>query len=494
MLRVRTIAIVLVMAIGAGAWITGIRHRFFDYDEIYHAHAVWLIGQGYRPFHDFFGSHSPLLWYALASLWRILPDAPAALLPLRLVGATGVLVSIVAMALAWWSVRRELPAGWLMVGVAAIAFHRDVLDFGLEFRPDSWSTALLFLAFFLFLTGKPASTPLRCALFGCLASIGVLSSPKLFLLPLLFVAIDALTRVRRGEQVAMAMIGYAGGLIAALLLVVAFLRVAHVDPWLTFQMAIRYQASFASHSAFRRGMLDSVLRHPQLLVLVVAGVAGWCGHLITTRRRPEPYETAVVLFLVLQCFIIDRPYKQYYGPWFLLAACFVPFAGFHLERTFPRAGAWCFGLAIVLSGATAWSAGQWFARDQGAQHMLAFYEAIVRRVAPDAAIVAYPPLHPVVRRDVFYGWNRTTDPGGYGTERIMRTLAVPGYSERFEAAYYRRELDARQPAAIVAPLNDDATYEPMQWAAVRDFLAEHRERYVLLREGLIRPVWIRRDR
>jgi len=357
-LRVRTIAIVLVMAIGAGAWITGIRHRFFDYDEIYHAHAVWLIGQGYRPFHDFFGSHSPLLWYALAPLWRIIPDAPAALLPLRLVGATGTLVSIVAMALAWGSVRRELSASWLMVGVAVIAFHRDVLDFGVEFRPDSWSTALLFLAFVLFLTAKPASTPLRCALFGCLASLGVLSSPKLFLLPLLFVAIDTLTRVRRGEQVAMALIGYAGGLIAALLVVMAFLRLAHVDPWLTFQMAIRYQASFASHSAFRRGMLDSVLRHPQLLVLVVAGVAGWCGHLITTRRRPEPYETAVVLFLVLQCFIVGFPYKQYYGPWFLLAACFVPFAGFYLERTFPRAGAWCFSLAIVLSGATAWSAGQ----------------------------------------------------------------------------------------------------------------------------------------
>ena len=494
MVRVRTIAIVTVMAIGAAAWITGIRHRFFDYDEIYHAHVVWLIAQGSRPFHDFFGSHSPLLWYVVAPLWRILPDSPAALLPLRLVGATGTVVSIAAMALAWWSVRRELPAGWLMVGVAAIAFHRDVLDFGLEFRPDPWSNALLFLAFFLFITRRPASTPLRCALFGCLASIGVLSSPKFFLLPLLFVAIDTLHRVRRGEPVAKALIGYAGGMAAALLLVVAFLRVAHLDPWLTFQMAIGYQASFLRNSTFRRGLLDSVLRHPQLLGLVVAGVAGWCGHLITTRRRPEPYETAVLLFLVLQCFIVGFPYKQYYGPWFLLAACFVPFAGFYLERTFPRAGAWCFGLAILLSGATAWSAGQSFARNQGAQHMLAFYEAIVRRSAPDAAIVAYPPLHPVVRRDVFYGWNRSIDPGGSGTERIMRTLAVPGYSERFEAAYYRRELDARQPAVIVAPLNDAWTYEPMQWAAVRDFLAEHRERYVLLDVGLIRPVWVRRDR
>jgi hypothetical protein len=76
----------------------------------------------------------------------------------------------------------------------------------------------------------------------------------------------------------------------------------------------------------------------------------------------------------------------------------------------------------------------------------------------------------------------------------MRALDIPGYRERFERAYYRRELEARPPAVIVSPLDDNWTYEPEQWAALREFLAANRERYVLLDRGLVRPVWVGRDR
>jgi len=490
----RTIAVVLVMTIGAVAWITGTRHRFFDYDEIYHAHATWLIAQGHRPFHDFLAYHSPLLWYAVAPLWRILPDAPSALISLRLVGATGAVLSVVAMALAASAVRREVPIGWFIVGVATIAFSRDVLDFGIEFRPDSWSTALLFFAFFLFLTGRPASLPFQCALFGSLAALAVLlTSPKFFLLPPLFVALDVISRVRNRDRPGTALIGYAAGLVAAVLMMVGLLRVVQIDPRLAFDMAIRYQWVFFRNSGFR-GLLESVRGHPWLLVLIAAGVSGWCAHLVTVRKRPHPYEIAVIAFLILQLFIVDRPYKQYYGPWFLLAACFVPFAGFHLERAVARARPWCFALAIVIGASTAWNAWQSFAGDDGARRMLAFYDTIAGWSAKDDAIVAYPPLHPVVRRDVFYGWNRTTDPAGFGTERIMRALAVPGFSERFDPASYRRELGASRPPVIVSPRNDDWAYEPGQWAAVRDFLAVHRASYVLVDRDVMQPVWVLRDR
>jgi len=492
--QVRTIAIATVMAIGAATWVSGTRHRFFDYDEIYHAHVAWLIAQGHRPFHDFFGSHSPVLWYAVAPLWRVLPNAPGALIPLRFVGAAGTVLSIVAMVLAWWAVRRELPAGWLMLGVAAVAFHREVLDFGIEFRPDAWSTALLFFAFFLFLTRRPTPLPLRYALFGCLAALAVLTSPKFVLLPLVFGAIDLLRRIRDRDHAGSALLGYGAGLSAAVILVVAFLRLAHIEPSLAFEMAIRYQWVFVRNSGFHRGLLDSVLRNPQLLVLIAAGVSAWCAYLVTARRRPEPYEIAVLLFLGLQLFVVDRPYKQYSGPWFLLAACFVPFAGFYVERAFARARPWCFALAIVISASTAWHAWQSFARDDGAPRMLAFYDAITEWSAKDDAIIAYPPLHPVVRRDVFYGWNRTTDPAGFGTEPIMRALAVPGFTERFDSPYYRRELGANRPPVIVSPRDDDWGYEPGQWAAIREFLATHRASYVLVDRALIQPVWVLRDR
>ena len=125
--------------------------------------------------------------------------------------------------------------------------------------------------------------------------------------------------------------------------------------------------------------------------------------------------------------------------------------------------------------------------------MLAYYDTLLRLAPAREPILAYPPLHPVVRRDVFYAWNRTTDPAGRGTEEVMRTFRVGDYSGRFESAHYALELAERPPAIIVAPLNADWGYEPRQWTAVREYLATHRDDYVVVDRGLMRPAWVRRD-
>jgi len=36
--------------------------------------------------------------------------------------------------------------------------------------------------------------------------------------------------------------------------------------------------------------------------------------------------------------------------------------------------------------------------------------------------------------------------------------------------------------------------EPVQWAVLREYLAVHRDNYVFVERGLVRPLWIRRDR
>ena len=70
-----------------------------------------------------------------------------------------------------------------------------------------------------------------------------------------------------------------------------------------------------------------------------------------------------------------------------------------------------------------------------------------------------------------------TDPGGNGTEAIMRRLDVPGYSERFDREHYRRELDSRPPALVVSPLEGESAYEPLQWTVLREYLTAHQKSY-----------------
>jgi hypothetical protein len=217
----------------------------------------------------------------------------------------------------------------------------------------------------------------------------------------------------------------------------------------------------------------------------------WTVDLFEQRRRPHAYEIALLIFLAAQLVIVDRPYKQYYGPWFLVASCFVPCIGVLAGRLSARGASWCLGIAIVIAGWTALVALQTFARRDQAHEMLGFYNTMLRLSPGEQPIVAFPPLHPVVRRDVFYGWSRTTDPGGAGTEVVMGKLDVPGYSERFERAHYQQELDAHPPALVVVPLDTESAYEPGQWSVLREYVAAHQDRYVLVTRDLLRPVWVR---
>ena len=488
--RARAIALAVVGALGLVAWSIGATHRGFDYDEIYHAHATWLIADGLRPFHDFFGVHSPLAWYPLAALWWLVPDSAAAMLPLRMAASLGTLLSVSLVMTSIAAVRPELSRWWLLAGAAVVVFDPAILDYAVEFRPDGWATATLFLAFTLFLHGRPAPIVRRCATFSVIATLGVLASPKCALLLVLFIPIDLLSRLRQPQQVRRALLGYVIGTGAAGVVAVGALWAAGVDPILTFEMTFRYQWLFERQTGFAHGMLASVLGQPALLILVGAGMMAWAGHLFAGRRAPSAYEMALVSFLVAQLAITNRPYKQYYALWFLVGASFLPFIGVLLEPWRPRAAAWVFAGIVALAGWGAAAAAVTFSARDEVERLLAFYAALERMAPAGSSIVAFPPLHPVVRRDAFYGWSRTTDPGGLTTEAIMRALAVPDYAKRFDHDQYRRELETHPPALVVVPVVGDTAYEPRQWEVIRDYLDAHRDRYVL--ENLLRPVWIRR--
>ena len=53
-------------------------------DEIEHVHAGWLVGQGLRPYTDFFEHHHPLLWYASVPVLRATGETTAAVVGLRM--------------------------------------------------------------------------------------------------------------------------------------------------------------------------------------------------------------------------------------------------------------------------------------------------------------------------------------------------------------------------------------------------------------------------
>ena len=59
---------------------------------------------------------------------------------------------------------------------------------------------------------------------------------------------------------------------------------------------------------------------------------------------------------------------------------------------------------------------------------------------------------------------------------------------------FEEALNAKPPSLVVWPLAGEEAYEPAQWDAVREYLANHRQQYVLMDGSPMRPVWVRQDR
>ena len=124
--------------------------------------------------------------------------------------------------------------------------------------------------------------------------------------------------------------------------------------------------------------------------------------------------------------------------------------------------------------------------------MQRFYQSILDLTGASSNVVAWPPLHPIVRRDTFYGWNRTTDPAGYTTESIIHDMGLPQYVRRFAEQDYWRQLEANPPTLIVSSEPLTKSYEPVQARVLEQFLQKHQAEYILVDDGLLNPVWLRR--
>jgi len=233
----------LAVALGTGtlAWLTGLVHQAFDYDEVMHAHAIWQIARGLVPFHDFYECHPPFLWYLFVPLFQLLPEAPEALFGLRIFSGLGTLAGLTAVYLLIRNDRPQLAGVWIVLGLASVLFTQGVLDYALQFRVDTPGNALLFAAIAGFQrmssrdsqANPNAPTPGgvfsaarfgRFAGLGLLASLAILTTPKHYALPIAFCAIDLVRRVRAGREVALPIAGYAAGIAAACGLALLALR------------------------------------------------------------------------------------------------------------------------------------------------------------------------------------------------------------------------------------------------------------------------------
>ncbi len=464
----------LVLAVAAAALVYATLHRVFDYDEIEHAHAAWLMSRGLRPFYDFFECHPPFLWYPHALLFRIFGDSYDLLFVFRfitLIGQIAFLVGIiknVALSLRRFPTPVTLP--WWVAALAAVVMvaHPDNFDYPFEFRIDAWPNAVMLLAIYRYRVRR--SPAFRSAVeLAALSTAAVLCSPKLMVFAGLFGLASIATDDRRSLRLA----GMAAGAAGVLALGVGTLLLAGLSPISVYRVVLGYHHVLNSQGGFRHGLYDIVVGEQTLgRNVVLASIVAWV--LLAGRRIYRmPFEIAVIAFLVLQLALVEFPYKQYIAPWFMLALAVVPYLEVLARRSgllhaFLLAGAFLYAGSSMVTAYRHYSERHDVVEDFRARVDLA--ALIPRR----SYIVGTIETMPLFRRTSFFQLANSLAGNNYDGARVMQGLRVSPFSEKFTEESARQQLEANPPDMIII----SATYPSYQRRALDAYIARHATEFV----------------
>ena len=454
--------------------------RSIDHDELYHAHAVWLTALGDVPMHDFLAIHPPFPYLTFAPLGRGETDANELVLRLRILSVIGQFLTVLLLAANMRRGRSEIHVLWTAVALLWMLTREWNQAYVIEFRPDSWSNAAMLAAILTARLDRP-----RYVLFGFLAAASVLWSPKLIVLGAAFALLELMRLRRSALRPALAMI--AGGT-AALAAAWLALRAYGIDPARAYALTIGLHEVMAREADFGYGLAAKLWDQRALAAPAGGGLLVWLVMSVRRKLRPNVFEMCVAVFLIVQLMVVPFPYKQYFVPWLLFAAVFLPFWSLLLARI----GAVRYvALPVALLYVTfhAILSVDLARSSDGFERRGAYWQFMQQFSGPRHRVVAPVVYHPTTARDSTYAWLGTAvpDPRAH-PETIVRMLALPGVSERVTYDHYLRELEAKPPDVIVFGDEKDPLL-PVQTEAVREFVRRHRyERRVIgWREVFVRP-------
>jgi hypothetical protein len=449
-----------------------------DFDEIHHAHVIWLIGHGLVPFHDFFECHLPLPWYFHVPLLWVLPETPESIYGLRAFSTTGHLLWLGLLLATLRHVRPELPGHWLVLAIPALLASDLNLEYATEFRLDGWAYVPLFAAIYLFETRVRWTRLRRHAVLGIGCTLAVLSMPKLYPLPPLY-ALAVLLRDRRdGLALTPAVAATALGIAVGFLGVVVTLRLAGIDPRLAFESSILFHLEFMRGSSFGRGAATAFLQQRVPLTFAVCGALCLVVEHARRRRMPQPLEIALLGTVAFQLATMRIGYKQYAVPCFLLLAGAIPYIGLLVRELRPRLepAACALAVALVLLGSA--GAVRQIRSESDFPALLVAQQRLLALSSEDDVVAVPPPFHPIYRRDALYAWTNSWEPGGYTTDRVLAAMAHPVLSPPHTAERIAADLEARPPAIamLTGPPFQNATFA----RELSRFLERHRSEYARL--------------
>jgi hypothetical protein len=487
--------------------------HFPFFDETLHVRYLWLFSMDLRPEQDFFCIYPALGYLMTLPFMRLFPESAFVVLALRCLS----LVATVLLGLLFYhhgqrNGRNGMPAvlAYLLIVTApplGVFFSEYSID-----HPAAFAAIAAMLLFF----GEPRLSRIGSA--SALTVLSVVIMPK-YPLPL-FLGMGGLLAAyyRNNRGIMQAAAAAAAGALSALALVWTyfFLNNASLYENIIHSHVLQYRWSrLTAFFGFHGGSEPLIVAvaeffrdNPAAAVLVALGVAGWARR---SWRNPDGVSlggAGVLLGTLISAILVKDFHAQYLAPVVLCLALFVPYApALHTpSRLFRVATAVLLSLTLVIlsfrmaavarefqetpfnvraATRTAERSVDLIVMAPPAMSVLNEYEELLKMIPRDERVVAMWPEHPLFRRDV--GVFVHDEKPSYFT---ALSEGDP-LRKQFDPKAFRRALDVRPPA-LFSPLGQDMTYPPGYVEEIQDFLARHRDLYIVVRLGVSGYV-VRRD-
>ncbi len=444
----------------------------FDFDEIEHAHASWMISAGLKPYADFHEMHTPFFWLLYSPFLRNLPPVFESLIVLRQINIAFSILALLFLALL---IRKSVAGAqkdWAVIGALLLmVVQPNVVQVLTDFRADHLSLALALLALLLVPDGDRRNYFRAWFFPAFIMTSGLLLDSKLVFLAVGGFGLHFFFNFQENRNSFKPFVlGVGCGIIAAIGGAVLLCALNGIDIkkliQLTFVFHYRLNQSLSMNQGLAQELVSQVTKqYAAPLVIFLLGLGAISSEVFKHRAKTERLSLIVVGFILVQVSLVKFPFKQYVYSIYLLWAA--PMALF-LSRGFQGRWRWAsVGLLLLLlipSVGFEWGRWQQIKNKQYTKDQIQTGNRILQLVPPDAHVFAQPPFHPIFRKDSLYSWIEHVAPQGSSTEDLM--MGFPDFRDLFTAEGYEKQLTERPPMLVVIASGSERGYAK----AIRKFV------------------------
>ena len=153
-------------------------NREVDIDEFQHLHAAWMVSRHYMLYRDFWENHTPLFYYLLIPLFRLVREGPRLVIVARIIMSCAAFVILV---LVYILARIDHDRRTSFLAVLILSYMVIFVEKSIEVRPDQILICLWLTSLWMAIRSITGRHRLALLLGGGLLGIAFLFSPKALL-------------------------------------------------------------------------------------------------------------------------------------------------------------------------------------------------------------------------------------------------------------------------------------------------------------------------